>query len=128
MTTQPANRWLFPLVPLGLGAVILAAEATEGDLASGLVWFAILASVGALELLGGRFEWVRQLRGDDEDERDAIINTRALAAAGLVWVLVLTGCIVFELARGNDPSPYTQLMAAGGATYGITLLVLRRRS
>jgi hypothetical protein len=29
------RRWLFSFVPVGLGAVILAAEATNGDLAEG---------------------------------------------------------------------------------------------
>jgi Na+/melibiose symporter-like transporter len=60
--------------------------------------------------------------------RDALINTRAMASTGTVFVLLLTACIVFELVRGNDPSPYTYLMAAGGASYAVALLVLRRRS
>jgi hypothetical protein len=51
-----------------------------------------------------------------------------MAGAGTVLVLLLTGCIVFELVRGDDPSPYTHLMAVGGASYAIGLLVLRRRS
>jgi len=41
---------------------------------------------------------------------------------------VLTACIVFELVRGDNPSPYTYLMAVGGASYAIALLVLRYRS
>jgi hypothetical protein len=115
-------------VIVGLGGVILAAEATDGDLTSGLVWFAVLAVLGALHAFGGRFEAVRLARGEEEDEREAMINTRALALAGTVLVIVLTGCIVFELARGESPSPYTQLMAVGGVTYAAALLVLRRRS
>jgi hypothetical protein len=126
--TRPLNQWLMPLVPVGLGGVILAAEATEGDLASGLVWSALLAGLGALLAFGGRIEMIRDARGEPEDERDAFINVRAMAAAGTVLVLVLTGCIVFELARGDDPSPYTQVMAAGGAAYAVALLVLHRRS
>jgi hypothetical protein len=114
-------------VTVGLGGVILAAEATDGDLTGGLVWFAILAALGALQAFGGRFAAVRQARGEEEDEREAMINTRAMALAGTVLVIVLTGCIVFELARGESPSPYTQLMAIGGATYATALLVLRRR-
>ena len=121
-------RWLVPAVTAGLGGVILAAEATDGDLTSGLVWFAVLALLGALQAFGGRFEAVRQARGEDEDEREVMINTRALALAGTVLVIVLTGCIVFELVRGDSPSPYTQLMAVGGATYAAALLVLRHRS
>jgi hypothetical protein len=122
------SRWLMPLVPVGLGAVILVAEATDGDLASGLVWFAVLAAVGALHALGRRSEAVREALGEPEDERDALINTRAMAVAGQVMILVLTGCIVFELARGNDPSPFTQIIAVGGASYAVALLVQRWRS
>ena len=122
------TRWLVPAVTVGLGGVILAAEATDGDLTSGLIWFAVLAALGALHAFGGRFEAVRQARGEEEDEREAMINTRAMALAGTVLVIVLTGCIVFELARGESPSPYTQLMAVGGTTYAVALLVLRWRS
>ena len=122
------RRWLFSLVPVGLGAVILAAEATNGDPAEGLVWFAVLAVLGALLAFGGRFEAVRLARGDGEDERDAMINTRAMAAVGIVLTIVLTGAIVFQLARGGDPSPYTQIMAVGGAAYVASLLVLRHWS
>lgn len=120
--------WLMALVPVGLGAIILAAEAASGELSSGLVWFAVLAAFGALLAFGGRFDTVRQARGGTEDEREALINTRAMAAAGQLLVLVLTGCIVYTLARGDDPQPYTQLMAVGGAGYAVALLVLRRRS
>jgi hypothetical protein len=124
MTTRNRSRWLLPAITVGLGAVILAAEATDGDLASGLIWFAVLAVLGALQAFGRplQAEW------NAEDERDATINLRAMAAAGLVLILVLTGCIVFELARGDDPSPYTQVIAVGGASYAIALLVLRRVS
>jgi hypothetical protein len=128
MATPNRSQWLLPLVTVGLGGVILAAEATDGDLVSGLVWFAVLAASGALLALGGRFESVRLARGDGEDERDAMINLRALATAGLVLTVVLTGGIVFELARGDDPSPYAQVMAVGGASYAIALLALRRIS
>lgn len=121
------SRWAVPVVTVGLGAVILVAEVMNENLASGLVWFAVMATLGALYAFGGRFEAVRQARGEEEDEREWLINTRAMALAGTVLVVLLTGAIVFELARGEDPSPYTQLMAVGGASYAIALLVLRRR-
>jgi hypothetical protein len=130
MTQDPMldRRWLMPLVPVGLGGVILAAEATDGDVAEGLVWFAVLAAVGALLAFGGRLQVVRDARGDTEDERDAMIGLRAMAAAGQVMILVLTGAIVFELARGESPSPYTWVLAVGGAVFGVALLGLRRYS
>jgi hypothetical protein len=120
------SRWLGPVLTIALGGVILAALATDGDLEGGLVWFAIFAALAALDALSLRFAGIRQAELA-EDERDAMINTRAMAIAGTVFVLLLTGCIVFELVRGHDPSPYTQLMAVGGASYAVALLVLRRR-
>jgi hypothetical protein len=126
------DRWqswqLLPLIYLVLGGVILVARAVDGEVASGLVWFAIFAVISAIYAFGGRFEIIKQARGDLEDERDVSINTRAMAAVGVVFVVLLTGCIVFELARGHNPSPYTQLMAFGGGSYIAALLVLRYRS
>ena len=122
------SPWLAPVISLGLGGVVLAAAATNGDLTSGLVWFAVLAVLGALQAFGLRCDALRSAQWGAEDERDKLINTRAMAGAGTVLVLLLTGCIVFELVRGDNPSPYTHLMAVGGASYAISLLVLRRRS
>jgi hypothetical protein len=122
------SRWLMPLVPVALGAVILVAEAADDDLASGLGWFAVLAAVGALLAFGGRFQAVRDARGDGEDEREAMIGSRAMAAAGTAMILVLTGAVVFELARGESPTAYVWVLAVGGATYALALLALRRYS
>ena len=130
MTRNPMldRRWLAPLVPAGLGAVILVAEATDGDLAEGLIWFAVLAALGALLAFGGRWQAVRDARGEPEDERDMMIATRAMAAAGQAMILALTGAVVFELARGENPSPFTWVLAVGGAVFGVALLALRRYS
>jgi hypothetical protein len=133
MTQNPmldgrASRWLVPLAPALLGAVILVAEAGDDDLAEGLAWFATLSAVAALLAFGGRWQAVRDARGDDEDERDAIIGTRAMAAAGTATILALTGAVVFELARGENPSPYLGVLAVGGAVYAVALLALRRYS
>jgi hypothetical protein len=114
-------------VVVGLGGVLLVAEATEDNLTGGLVWFAVMVAFGALLAFGGRFDAVRQARGDTETERDAMVNHRAMAAAGTLLVVVLTGCVLFTLVRGDDTSPYTQLLAVAGATYAVALLVLRRR-
>jgi hypothetical protein len=110
------------------GGVILVAQISTGHTKSGLIWGAVMAAAGAFYAFGGRFQIVRQARGDFEDERDATINLRAMAATGTTLVIVLTGCIVFELARGNNPSPYSMLMATGGATYAAVLVVNRLRS
>ena len=126
--TPKASRWLMPLILVVLGAVVLVAEASQDDIGSGLAWFAVMAGSAAILAFGGRFEPVRLSRGDTEDERDALISTRAMAAAGIVWVVALTACTLFEVFRGENPSPYTQLLALGGGTYAAALLYLRWRS
>lgn len=129
---SPGNRfqgwWLMPLIYLGLGLVILIAQAIDGETRSGVGWFLVMAAIAALYAFGGRFSFIRQARGDFDDERDASIQQRAMAMTGTAFVVLLTGCIVFELARGHNPSPYSMLMAVGGATYAISLLILRSRS
>src|SRR3954469_9906234 len=125
---QWKSWWLLPLIYVALGVVILVAQAISGDIRSGIVWFAVMVGIAALYALGGKYEVIRQARGDFEDERDASINRKAMAATGTTLVIVLTACIVFELVRGNNPSPYSNLMAIGGATYIAALLIQRYRS
>ena len=125
---QWKSWWLLPLIYVALGVVILVANAISGNTWSGVAWFAVMAGVAALYALGGKFEVIRQARGDFEDERDASINRKAMAATGTTLVVVLTACIVFELARGNNPSPYSVLMAIGGVTYIAALIIQRYRS
>jgi hypothetical protein len=51
---------------------------------------------------GGRSKAIRRhTQLGEEDERDALINTRAMASTGTVFVLLLTACIVLELVRGT---------------------------
>jgi hypothetical protein len=121
------SRWLIRLVPATLGAVILVATLMAGRIIGGVVWFALLSAVGVLSPVAARFEAARRGRGDDRDEREAIINTRAMSIAGTVLVIVITGCAVFALARGESTSPYTALLAVGGASYTIAFLALRYR-
>jgi hypothetical protein len=87
-----------------------------------------MAGSAAVLAFGGKFEPIRLARGDNEDERDALLNTRAMAAAGIVWVVALTACTLFEVIRGENPSPYTQLLALGGGSYAAALLYLRWRN
>jgi hypothetical protein len=122
------TRWLIPLVPAALGGVILVAAVTTGHILSGVVWFTVLAAIGALSAVAGRFESGRRGGGDVDDgdgEREAIITTRAMSIAGTVLVIAITGCAVFTLARGESTSPYTPLLAVGGFTYVVALLALR---
>jgi len=127
-TPRRPSDWLIPLAPVALGGVVLAAEATNDNLTSGLVWFGLLTAAGAVLAFGGRFESVREARGETEDERDRVINLSAMATAGIAMILLLTGFIVFELVQGDDPRPYTYVAAGGGVSYLAALVFFRRRT
>ena len=122
------SRWWMPAFSLCLGALVLAAMWIGGDRDSGLKSFAVFVAVAALFALGGRSDTLRGLGGPGRDERWAMIDLRASAVAGLVVILVLAGCWLWELAHGRDGSPYGQVMAVGGIAYIAAVVVLRRRS
>ncbi len=48
-------------------------------------------------------------------------------AIGNVLSLVLLVAVVIQLVRGEDASPYAQLLLVAGVVWGVTLLVARRR-
>jgi hypothetical protein len=125
VTHRWRSRWLIPLLPAALGAVILVAALMTGHILSGVVWFAVLSAIGALSPVAARFEGRRRGRHDDEDERAAIIDTRAMSIAGTALVIAITGCATFTLARGESTSPYSALLAVGGISYAVALLALR---
>jgi hypothetical protein len=122
------QSWAVPLSGLALGAILLGAEAADGDWVAGLVWFALLAVPAALLLLGGRFEAVRQARGEGGDEREQLIDQRAMAFTGVVLVVALTGALLVELVQGDDPRAYVPVLAVGGLAYLAAWLWLRWRS
>ncbi len=122
------QTWAVPLSGIALGAILLGAEAADGDWVAGLVWFALLAVPAALLLLGGRFEAVRQARGEGGDEREVMIDQRAMAFAGIVLVVALTGAVLVELVQGDNPLPYVPILAVGGAAYVAAWAWLRWRS
>jgi hypothetical protein len=117
-----------PAFCLGLGAVVLAAFALGDRPGAGAASFVVFAVLAAVFAFGGRNETLRGLGGPGRDERWAMIDLRATGAAGVVVILVLTGCWLYELAAGRDGSPYGQVMAIGGLAYVAAVAVLRVRS
>jgi hypothetical protein len=125
VTDQWRSRWLVPLAPAALGAVVLLAAVMAGRILTGVLWFAVISAIGALSPIAARLQAARRGRCHDQDEREAIINARAMSIAGTVLVIVITGCAAFTLARGESTSPYTALLAVGGISYAVGLLPLR---
>ncbi len=119
------HRYLLPAIYLVFGAVIFIAQAAAGNPGEGFIWLLVWGALAAVFAFGGRFDLVRQARGDLVDEREGSIHQKAMASTGTVLVIALTVMIVIQLARGVDPTPYTQLMTAGGATYLLSLFLNR---
>ncbi len=123
-----ASRWLVSAALLAVGVALLVAEAADGEVADGLGSLAVLGGAAVLLAFGGRFEAVRLARGEGGHERDELIGRRAMAAAGTVLVVALTCGLAVALVRGGDPTPYAWVLAAGGLTHAVALIVGRARS
>ena len=128
MPTTSNKGWAAPLVCVVLGLAFLTVLWISGNPGAGLGSVAVMVGYGLLLLLGGRSEIVRTLRGQAPDERYGMFDLRATAITGTVTLSVLVGAALYELARGQDPSPYVLIIAIAAVTYLATLLWLRWRS
>lgn len=121
------SRWWMPAFGLALGAVVFAAFAIGGNAADGARCFGLFIAVAAVFWYGRRSETLQGLGGPGRDERWAMIDLRATAAAGLVTITVVLGAWLYEIASGRDGSPYGQIAAVGGLAYIAAVVVLRGR-
>ena len=122
------SRWWMPAFSLGLGAAIFVAFAIGGDPGEGVFGFGVMAALAALFFFGGRSETLSGLGGPGRDERWESIDLRASAFAGLVTITAIIGAWLWEIAHGDDGSPYGQLGAVAGIAYIVGVAILRRRS
>ena len=128
MPTTNNKGWAVPLVCVLLGLAFLAVFWISGNPGAGLGSLAVMVAYGLLLLAGGRSEIVRTLRGQAPDERYGMFDLRATAITGTVTLSVLVGATLYELARGQDPSPYVPIIAVAAVTYLASLLWLGWRS
>ena len=127
--TYRRSRWLMPGLALVLGAVFMIAHWIGGHPGAGAVSFAIMAAFAAvLVLLDGRSDAVAIMRRPARDERARNLDLAATAFAGGVVITVIIGAVMVQLARGLDPSPYSQLGAVAGVAYLAALVGMQRRS
>jgi hypothetical protein len=122
------SRWWMPLFALALGGAMFAAFAIGGDAGEGVYAFGVMAAVAALFFFGGRSETLRGLGGPGRDERWEAIDLKASAFAGLLLIAIVIGAFMYEVANGDDGSPYAQLAAIAGLAYIAAVAFLRRRS
>lgn len=118
------SRWFIPTFSVALGVIMLAAISIGGHPGSGLGALGVMIAVGVVFLIGGRSETIRGLR----DERFAMIDLKATAAAGGVLILTVTIAFLVEVAKGRNGNPYTWLDAIAGLAYMLAIGVLRWRS
>jgi len=122
------SRWWMPAFSVFLGLLMLGAFAIAGNPEEGLAPLGIMTAVGALFLFGSRSETLQGLAGPKRDERWAMIDIHATALTGLFLVFVIIGAWLYEIASGQDGSPWSQLGAVGGVAYVLSVAVMRRRS
>lgn len=121
------SPWFMPAACAVLGGVVLLAGWLGGQLVTGIIGLAVMASFGLLIALAGRSETIRGLRGDGRDERFARIDLVATAFAGVVVIAAVIVGFLVETARGHDGSPYTWLGALAGLSYLLAVAYLRWR-
>ncbi len=123
------SKWLVPGFAVAMGLLFFAVQWANDDPGGGLVSLAIMVGLAAaLVAFSGRSGVAEVMRNPQADERSAMLDLRATAFAGLVLILVVIGAVFYELARGHDPSPYSQLGAIAGVAYLVALIALQRRS
>jgi len=122
------SRWWMPAFSVSVGLIMLAAFWIGGDPGQGVVSLGIMTALGALFLFGSRSETLRGLGGPGRDERWAMIDIHASAMAGMLTIAVIIGAFVYEVANGEDGSPYAQLGAVAGIAYILSVAVMKRRS
>lgn len=121
------SRWTLPGTCLVIGAAYLFTQGAGGDWSGGAISLGIMLALGAVFLFGARWDPIRQLRGDTQDERGAAIDLRATALAGTVTIVAVIVALMTDVARGGDGAPYAIICAVGGIAYIAALVVLRRR-
>ncbi|MCC5859667.1 MAG: hypothetical protein JJT90_16030 [Ectothiorhodospiraceae bacterium] len=128
-TAVPQPRPLIvPLTGVVLGMVMfltawLAADAPR----LGMAMLAIMLGYAAMMHFGQRFESVQILSHDSPlDERHALIQLRALAAAYIAVLGIALIGFLWEIARGA-PGAFTLICFVGGVAHLLATMILRRR-
>lgn len=121
------TRWAVPAVALVAGLAYLVAGLLGGDLWFGVFGLVLMVGAAGAFLLASRWSETAAGLRERTDERINEIERSASLAAGMTVLLAVLVMFVFEIARGDDGSPYYQLGAIGGVAYLVTLVWCRYR-
>jgi hypothetical protein len=122
------RRWWMPAISVAIGLAMLGAYWIGDDLGAGLGALGVMTAVGALFFFGTGSETLQGLAGPGRDERWAMIDLRATTFAGMTAITFALGAFLYEIARGEDGSPYGILCTVAGVAYILAIGVLRLRS
>jgi hypothetical protein len=122
------SRWWMPMFSLFLGALMFGAFTIGGDAGQGVISIGIMAVLAAVFAFGRRSETLQGIGGPGRDERWAMIDLRATAMAGMVTIVFIIGAFLYEVAKGEDGSPYAMIGAIAGLAYIVSAALLRSRS
>jgi hypothetical protein len=127
-TDPMRSRWFMPSFTLAIGAIVAVAFAVGGQpLWMVLFAIALFGAIAAVFAFARRSETIQGIGGPGRDERWAAIDLHATAITGGVLAFAVIVAWLVEIVNGHDGSPYTWLGALGGATYVVSVLVLRAR-
>ena len=130
-TTSPPRtrrRLAVPAIMLGGGGAITGAAAAGGAAAA-----AVGAEAGLTVIFTAVFWWAGRGRGDfgalfgsRPDERQAAVDQRATALAGLAVAMFCLVATVVSLARGGSGNPWAALDCLFAVVYLAGLVIFRR--
>jgi hypothetical protein len=116
-----------PGVAALIGVAYLVAGLVGDDVTFGVFGLVLMLGVGGAFLLAARWSETASGLRDRTDERINEIDRSASLTAGMVALLAALVMFMVEIARGEDGSPYYQLLALGGLSYVVSLTWLRFR-
>ena len=130
MTTSVRRRRLIVPMTAFIGCGAITAAAAIGGAPAGAI--AALAAITVIATMGFLFIGFRRtdlgaLAASSPDERQAMLDVRAAAFAGLSLAVALLIGAVVELALGHSGQPWISLAAGEGIAYLAAFVVLRNR-
>lgn len=110
------------------GAILAIAAWIGGEPVLAITLGFLYAPLGvAAYLWSGGQGRVGAMMGVDGDERQRLNYTRAMVVTGWVLLVFCLGGIAVDVARGGSGRPFGLIVAVGGATFSVSLAIIRRQ-
>jgi hypothetical protein len=124
---ETIEAWSVPVTAVVLGIGALVAFGIGGEWYGGVGSFVVLVGYATILVLGRRFESLAVLGGQDLDERRRAIGVHAAAWSAYVVLGVAVAQSYWAAAHGRDAGTWGTVAALGGASFMVSVVVLRRQ-